>query len=116
MTLYRRFLWVLVSTSYKRRLISLIIFSLCSITITTRGKYLAMDCRIIPRLLRLLQDDTVELRLNALKLITTLSETPTGRAELLLSLPEVSRLKSDDVSAAVRKAAQIAEKTITWKP
>lgn len=75
-----------------------------------------MDCRIIPRLLQMLKDDEVDLRLNALKLITTLSETPTGRSEFLMSLPEVARLKNDDVSAAVRKAAQIAEKTITWKP
>lgn len=87
-----------------------------SITITTRGKLTAMKCKIIPTLIKLLDDPSTEVRLYALKLITTLSETPQGRSELLQSLEHVSKLKRDYDSPAVRKAAQIAEKSITWKP
>lgn len=87
-----------------------------SITITTRGKLTAMKCKIIPTLIKLLDDPSTEVRLYALKLITTLSETPQGRSELLQSLEYVSKLKRDYDSPAVRKAAQIAEKSITWKP
>jgi len=90
--------------------------ALMTITITTRGKLMAMKCNIIPDLISLLNDHSVEVRLNALKLVTTLSETPQGRQELLDSLSLVTDLKSDVDSAAVRKAAQIAEKSITWKP
>jgi len=77
---------------------------------------MAMNCNIITELISLLSDPSAEVRLNALKLITTLSETPQGRQELLNSLSFVTDLKADEDSAAVRKAAQIAEKSITWKP
>lgn len=90
--------------------------ALMTITITTRGKLMAMKCAIIPNLITLLDDPSVEVRLNALKLVTTLSETPDGRKQLLDSLSLVTDLKADADSAAVRKAAQIAEKSITWKP
>jgi len=90
--------------------------ALMTITITTRGKFTAMRCKIIPNLISLLQDPCVEVRLNALKLVTTLSETPEGRKQLLESLESVSALKDDDDSAAVRKAAKIAENSIMWKP
>ena len=76
----------------------------------------ALQSRILPRLLKLLREPLVELRLNALKAITTLSEEPKARAELMRSLQEIVKLKDDADSQAVRKAAQIAEKTITWKP
>ena len=75
-----------------------------------------MKCKTIPTLIKLLDDPSTEVRLYALKLITTLSETPAGRSELLQSLERVSKLKRDYDSPAVRKAAQIAEKSITWKP
>jgi len=90
--------------------------ALMTITITTRGKLTAMECNIIPHLITLLSDPSQEVRLNALKLVTTLSETPKGRQELLQSLTSVTDLKADKDSAAVRKAALIAEKSITWKP
>lgn len=75
-----------------------------------------MECGVIPTLINLLKDECVEVRLNTLKLITTLSETPKGRSELSQSLSEISMLKHDHDSQAVRKAAQIAEKSIMWKP
>ncbi|XP_057297992.1 radial spoke head 14 homolog isoform X1 [Hydractinia symbiolongicarpus] len=90
--------------------------ALMVITITTRGKLLTMECGVIPTLIKLLKDECVEVRLNTLKLITTLSETPQGRSELLESLSKISMLKHDHDSQAVRKAAQIAEKSIMWKP
>lgn len=86
------------------------------ITITTHGKYLALDANALPRLLKLLKEPSVELRLNALKALTTLSEAPKARSELLRSLTDIVELKNDPDSQAIRKAAQIAERTITWKP
>jgi len=90
--------------------------ALMVITITTRGKLEAMQQDILPSLMKMLEEERSEIRLNTLKLITTLSETPNGRLELLKSLHKISKLKHDHESAAVRKAAQIAEKSITWKP
>jgi len=91
-------------------------YLLYRITITTRGKHLALDTNVLPRLLKLLKEPCVELRLNALKVITVLSEAPKARAQLLNSLSEIVTLKADHDSQAIRKAAQIAERTITWKP
>lgn len=90
--------------------------ALMVITITTRGKTLALESRVLPRLLKLLNEPSVELRLNALKAITTLSEAPKARTELQVSLKDILKLKDDHDSQAIRKAAQIAERTITWKP
>ncbi|XP_002163747.1 radial spoke head 14 homolog [Hydra vulgaris] len=90
--------------------------ALSAITITTRGKRETLKFNVIPTVLQLLLDLNVEIRLNALKLISNLSEAPEGRKELLESVDYVSSLKSDYDSAAVRKAAQIAEKMILWKP
>jgi len=90
--------------------------ALMVITITTHGKYLALDANALPRLLKLLKEPSVELRLNALKALTTLSEAPKARSELLRSLTDIVELKNDPDSQAIRKAAQIAERTITWKP
>ena len=75
-----------------------------------------MEANLLPRLLKLLNEPCVELRLNALKVITCLSEAPKARVELLKSLTEIAKLKQDADSQAIRKAAQIAERTITWKP
>eukprot|EP00794_Sanderia_malayensis_P016651 gene16651-18341_t len=90
--------------------------ALMAISITTKGKYAAIDAGAISRLVAILQDESSEVRLNTLKTITELSEAPKGRAQLLKSLEEVQRLVKDHESAAVRKAANIAVKTITWKP
>ncbi|CAB4036550.1 Hypothetical predicted protein, partial [Paramuricea clavata] len=57
-----------------------------------------------------------EVRLNALKAITTLAEAPMGRTTLLENVDKVEKLIHDHESPAVRKAAQIAVKVITWKP
>ena len=89
---------------------------LLRITITTRGKLATLECKAVPTLINLMTEECVEMRLNALKLITTLSEAPAGRKELITYVESISRLKNDKDSQAVRKAAQIAEKTIMWKP
>ena len=91
-------------------------FPLHRITITTRGKQLALESHVLPRLLKLLVEPCVEVRLNALKSITCLAEAPKARAELSHSLLDIAKLKNDEDSQAIRKAAQIAEQTITWKP
>ncbi|KXJ18833.1 radial spoke head 14 homolog [Exaiptasia diaphana] len=90
--------------------------AIMGITITTKGKYAAIEADAIPNLVELLLDRTSEVRLNALKAITTLAEAPVGRTTLLKSVIEVEKLVHDHDSPAVRKAAQIAVKVITWKP
>lgn len=90
--------------------------ALMAISITTRGKFASIKAGSIPRLVSLLQDGSSEVRLNSLKTITELSEAPVGRKELHKSLKEVEGLRHDKESAAVRKAATIAVKTITWRP
>ena len=73
---------------------------------------MAMRSNTFPNLITLLDGACVEVRLNALKLVTTLSGTPQGRKELLNSLSSVTALKSDHGGAAVRIAAQIADKSV----
>ncbi|XP_031555319.1 radial spoke head 14 homolog [Actinia tenebrosa] len=90
--------------------------ALMIITITTKGKYAAIEAEAIHNLVKVLSDSVSEVRLNALKAITTLAEAPVGRTTLLKSVKEVENLVRDHDSPAVRKAAQIAVKVITWKP
>ncbi len=58
-------------------------FVIFRITITTEGKYKALEAQAIPKLVRLVNDDNSEVRLNAIKAITMLSEAPEGRKALL---------------------------------
>lgn len=77
---------------------------------------MALEAQILSHLLKLLNEPCVELRLNVLKVITCLAEAPKARADLLEYLTDIAKLKQDADSQAIRKAAQIAERTITWKP
>ncbi|XP_046860020.1 radial spoke head 14 homolog [Xenia sp. Carnegie-2017] len=86
------------------------------ITITTPGKYSAIEEDILPSLVLLLSDNSSEVRLNVLKALTTLAEAPKGREILVENVEKVTKLINDYDSPAVRKAAQIAVKVITWKP
>ncbi|XP_048581464.1 radial spoke head 14 homolog [Nematostella vectensis] len=90
--------------------------AIMTITITTKGKYAAIEAEAIPNLVSQLSDPVSDVRLNSLKAITTLAEAPIGRTTLLKSVKEVEKLVHDHDSPAVRKAAQIAVKVITWKP
>ena len=60
------------------------------ITITTQGKYKAIEAMAIPKLVNLVNDKSSEVRLNAIKAITTLSEAPEGRKALLENVSTVS--------------------------
>ena len=58
-----------------------IFITLCRITITTKGKYTALEAEAIEALLPLVDDDTSEVRLNAIKVThapnVQISFTPT---------------------------------------
>lgn len=89
--------------------------ALMTITITTQGKYKALEAGAISALRQLLHDTSSETRLNAIKALTTLAEAPQGRAKLLDFVSEIQERESDS-SRAVARAAQIAKSVITWKP
>ncbi|XP_014344956.1 radial spoke head 14 homolog [Latimeria chalumnae] len=90
--------------------------ALMTATITTQGKYAALNANAIGPLLNLVNDATSsEVRLNVIKAITTLSEAPEGRKELLASVHLLQERQSDE-NEAVRKAADTAVQVITWKP
>ncbi|XP_074660858.1 radial spoke head 14 homolog [Tubulanus polymorphus] len=89
--------------------------AIATITITTDGKYAAIDSEAIAPLVQLVDDSTSEVRLNALKALTCLSEAPKGRKTLLEHIEKIRERLTDEIPAVV-KAAQIAEKVITWKP
>lgn len=59
------------------------------IAITTQGKYSCISAGCIPLLIPLLDNTHSEVRLNALKLMTCLSEAPEGRSELLKNIEKV---------------------------
>ncbi|XP_041459828.1 radial spoke head 14 homolog [Lytechinus variegatus] len=89
--------------------------AIMTITITTQGKYTAIKAGAIPELVKLVDDESSEVRLNAITAITTLSEAPEGRKELLEDVDRIKK-RTEDESAAVVKAAEIAVRVITWKP
>ena len=55
------------------------IFDLLRITITTKGKYAAIEADAIPNLVNLLEDPESEVRLNALKVRRNQEEEPSLR-------------------------------------
>jgi len=61
-----------------------------SIAITTPGKYNCLSAGCIALIIPLLDSPSSEVRVNALKLITCLSEAPEGRAELLNHVDKVT--------------------------
>lgn len=84
-------------------------------TVTTAGKYAALDAEAIQPLLNLLNSTLRKARLNAIKALTMLAEAPEGRKILQIYVPRF-RVLEVDTSEAVGRAAQIAIKTIEWKP
>ncbi len=64
----------------------------CRITITTKGKYTALEADAIEPLVTLVDDATSEVRLNSLKALTCLSEAPEGRKMLLDHVDKVNIL------------------------
>jgi len=89
--------------------------ALMTITITTKGKYTALEAEAIPPLVELVDDATSEVRLNALKALTCLGECPEGRKVLGEHVAKI-QAHCEDAIPAVVKAAQIAVDVITWKP
>ncbi|ESP02559.1 hypothetical protein LOTGIDRAFT_224792 [Lottia gigantea] len=89
--------------------------AIMTITITTKGKYTAINCNAIEALVKLVNHQSSEVRLNALKALTCLSEAPEGRDVLLLFVDSIKERTEDSVPAVVN-AAKIAVKVITWKP
>ncbi|GCC47147.1 hypothetical protein chiPu_0031384 [Chiloscyllium punctatum] len=79
------------------------------------GKYEALKANVIPSLLLLVNDPVNKVRLNVMKAIATVSETPEGR-KILLDHVELLQGKLKDPSEAVRRAVKITIDVITWKP
>lgn len=79
------------------------------------GKYAALQSVAIPKLLALVKDSHSKVRLNCLKALTTLSETPEGRKILLKDVSLIQGCMVDS-SEAVKRAASIAVRVIMWKP
>lgn len=89
--------------------------SMFSLVLFSVGKYAALHSGAIPKLLALVKDNHSKVRLNCIKALTTLSETPEGRKVLL---PDVNLIQEclSDSSEVVSRAAAIAEQVIQWKP
>ena len=68
---------------------------ICSIAVTTRGKYTAIECGAIRELVKLVNDTQSETRSYALKAITMLAEAPEGRRELLEHISRVISFSTD---------------------
>ncbi|CAH8539075.1 unnamed protein product [Heterobilharzia americana] len=88
---------------------------LCICT-TNHGRYTTLNSGAIPLLLSLVDDKNSRVRLNVLKVITCLSETPEGRRILKDHLHDKISPHENDINAAVAKHAKIAVSVITWKP
>lgn len=86
-----------------------------SIAITTPGKYSCLKEGAINHLVPLIDESLSETRVNALKAITCLAESPEGRRELQQYVDKIKNLVNDQVPI-VAKHAEIAVKVIIWKP
>ncbi|OAF65042.1 Rhabdoid tumor deletion region protein 1 [Intoshia linei] len=89
--------------------------SLMMIAMTTPGKYAIIAQKGIENLLILLKDDLDEIKTYALKGLTCLCEAPKARKTLISHLEKFQALKESS-NETVAKAANIAIKTIIWKP
>ncbi len=86
-----------------------------TISITTKGKYTALEAEAVLELVGLVDDPCSEVRLNSIKALTCLSEAPEGRKILLEHVEKIKEHTKDPIPAVV-KAAEIAVRVITWKP
>nr|CAX73838.1 Rhabdoid tumor deletion region protein 1 [Schistosoma japonicum]CAX73839.1 Rhabdoid tumor deletion region protein 1 [Schistosoma japonicum] len=90
--------------------------ALAFICTTNHGRYTTLNAGAIPLLLCLVDNNNnSRIRINALKVLTCLSETPEGRRILLDYLDKISS-HLNDTNAAVVKHTKIAISVITWKP
>ena len=80
------------------------------------GKKASLESHAQAPLLRLINSKSTETRLNAIKALTLLAESPEGRSALLNYACDIEDRMHDIESEAVAKAARIAVKVITWKP
>ena len=62
---------------------------LCSIAVITNGKYAILSPSVIQRLEDLLDDEDSEIRLNTIRLLSLLAETPKGKKDLVDVLEKV---------------------------
>ncbi|XP_006768836.1 PREDICTED: radial spoke head 14 homolog [Myotis davidii] len=85
-------------------------------TVTTEGKYAALDADAIHSLLGLLVSSLQKARLNAVKALTMLAEAPEGRKILKAHVHAFRVLEVEDPSKTVQRAAQVAIKVIEWRP
>ena len=90
--------------------------ALMSVTITTPGKKETIKWGAIPKLIPLISDPTPEVQINAIKVVTTLSEDPQGRESLLEAVEKLSDIAARSSDGYIRRAAEVAVRTITWKP
>ncbi len=60
-----------------------------SISVITKGKYCLLKSGALPKLVALLTDPCSEARLNSIKALTLLAETPVGKAQLQSSRQQV---------------------------
>lgn len=70
-----------------------------SIAVITSGKYAVLSPEIVPQLVNLLGNKKSEIRLNSIKLISLLSETPKGKEDFKCALEKVSGLLSSTKNA-----------------
>ena len=61
-----------------------------SISVITKGKYAVLEAAALDKLVPLLSDFNSEVRLNSIKALTLLAETPKAKQELQTCLPKVS--------------------------
>jgi len=72
--------------------ISFFYSTFCSIAVITEGKYAELKCQSHLQLMQLMEDANSEARLNAIKALGLIAETPQGKEELKPALEKVFEL------------------------
>lgn len=68
----------------------------CSIAVVTEGKYAILTPELLERLMELLEHNDSEIRLNSIKLLSLLAESPKGKESLKSALNKVSKSSGQD--------------------
>lgn len=90
--------------------------ALMSIAVITDGKHAILTPEVLERLKELLEDESSEVRLNTIKLLSLLAETPQGKESMKSAMQKLQEMSVQDESDMVKKTAYTATRIIQWLP
>ncbi|GIY72832.1 radial spoke head 14 [Caerostris extrusa] len=109
--------WIQINEPYDNFRFSLMLMILFVLRIAnaTPGRFLALEEKAIEKILPLIRSKNPEIRLNAIKVLTALSEAPPGRRLLMEYFNQILVPLNDSIQE-IRRAAKVLNAVVTFKP